>query len=459
MYRNYINKPKLETGKHFSLVINAWEEHARLFNADVEEYNEAFKNHPNFVKRQPLRAAHREVFFRMCHILSTQFSIDNQRYANHPETIRIKIGSDVTVRTNNLELAQDTSRSKATINRLLNRMLKAQVITQRVGHGCRANIDLTINGDLLPISDAKDGFLAIPKILESSSLSVVKKFKNSKCDLPTESKSNLNIKNKKMEVDNSTSDKVDATASNNATNQNANRNKNQNAGKCSKTPTETISEICKRGALNAGKKQTETEPKQNSSGGAGVAAPPKTAPVTVAKWKAAEIILQFAISLLWSGKFRNSITEVYDTEYTKTLEYIAENYFEHITPTNEAFDTTIRNYKKRLGMAQRFVKRKLDKGIYNSWYQSPSNYFKKSNKNGFEATKAWYLKDKGAKIERKEAAKDRDKLATAIKRVRESDYNLSVFNSRYQYLETNYPHLLTDFCKELEIQQNAIQES
>lgn len=443
MYKKYFDIPTIDIKKHSSLIVNAWNVLADDYNRDAEEFNEAFKEHKDFarLKKHTLKGTHYEIFWTIVRLLAVQLSENAYILKSQPDRLRHEVGKPFIVHTNNYSLGLDAKRSKASINRLLNRLIAANVILKRVNHGRNHDLELLINPDVLPVTDAKSNILLVPKIFKTCSESALKKFKTSLCEVSTWV--NLNNINKKMDVDKSTSDKEASTEADFDNNQNKNQNSNLNTGKY------LISET--KANLSTEKLTPGANQKQK---GSGVANKVQTVRNDW-KYNAAKLLLDFAISLFWSGRLKNTITEVYESQYDDTLMYIADNYFEHIPPTAESVQNTLKNFTKRLEMSQRFIKRKLDKGEYQSWYVTPLNYFKLSNPKGFAGTRAWFMQEKEKKQEFDTSVKNRVKLQQAIAKVRANDYNIQTIHSRLTYLNKVAPHLVEEFCNELGLKNPA----
>jgi hypothetical protein len=436
MYQKYINLPTIDTKEHFGIIIQCYDAYVADYNEQVKQFNKELAAKGDFKtkKKYQLRAAHREVYFRMCHLLSFYLQKNNKTYAKHPQLIKVAIGAPLHFTSSNYELGEDTKRSKATINRLLNRLLEAGVIVYKQYRGRNYPFDLSINSEILPVMDEMNGVMHLPKIFETCSLSTNKNFKNSKCDVSTKY---LNTINKEITVD-----KVDSAESDILNNQKLNQNTNQNTRKCAKNSRRTIQEICEEGRKNSEKRESRGRADN----------------VQTFKLKAAKLVLDYAVANLWSGKIKNSITEIYEGEYIRTLEYIADNYFNNIPLNPQGFNTAIEKLKKRLDMSLRHIQKKIENNSYTGWYSTPYNYFRKSNANGFEGTRLWLIKSQAKKKESETRMREIAALNTALGKVRKTDthangiFDFNVLSAQLRYIKTNYPDMLPEFCKELHLE-------
>lgn len=437
MYNKYIKQPTIDTKNSYNLLIYCYELARDRYNLSVEVYNSEHKHDENFVKKQPLKSVHKDLFKEMLHIARRHMDQMLFTYAKHPELLKHRIGKDIMFSTTNFNLAKAIDASKRTVTRAINRLIDAGILTERRNHGYSYDsnkafyspIDLFLSGDVVPIFDKETEILHVPKIFENASESMRKKFKRTKC-LNTPEKSKLINTERPV-------DKEETTVSDSFYNRELKPKPNQNPHKRIKNGGEAqskISEICARNIKEAEDKERTGRADNSQS----------------LKYQAAKILLDNAVKILWSGNIRNTITEVYEPEYIKTLDYLAENYFE--IPQNVAyFKATLDDYKKRLEMAARHVQKRMDQGVYTYWFVTPFKFFQKSNKKGFEGTRLWLMEHKAKKQERKVFIESREKLNKAIHEVYKSDFAYDIVNAKMRYVQEYIPEFFKEFCSLLNL--------
>ena len=163
------------------------------------------------------------------------------------------------------------------------------------------------------------------------------------------------------------------------------------------------------------------------------------------------------MALLWSGKIKHTITEIYDGEYRRTLRYIADNYFQNTPASPQAFHNAVELLKKRLDMSARHISKKIETKAYTGWYSTPFNYFSMKNKNGFAGTKSWLMRGMAKKKESETRMREIAALNQAVGKVRKTENDNARFcfktmESQLRYIQRNHPDMVPEFCKELNLE-------
>ncbi len=154
------------------------------------------------------------------------------------------------------------------------------------------------------------------------------------------------------------------------------------------------------------------------------------------KQLAAKWILAYSIHLLWSDK------DIYESEQTKTIEYIRKNYLTNVNSFAK-IDKRKEEIKWRLEAAARYAKRR------NYIIQVfPYRYFDTENKtSGFGSTRKWYkenLQYHIKKLTSKQISADQQELNKSIKTYALSP-TISEYKQQEDYINNNFPHLINEF--------------
>ncbi|WP_298418104.1 hypothetical protein [uncultured Kordia sp.] len=348
---------------HFSTVFKA-------LDVFVEKHN-AFSDDLSSRLRQPVIATAREII-----------RIYGASLFKASKKASFDTASIPPLATNNVQLAKISHTSTRTIKRHLKKLLKANVIIEKINYGRKANYELYLNPKILLINSEK----AVNKQPNQKENKKLKKTDNQffKKDYwttcpQTDASNNSYINNiliavdNKMNIDRSLSyrsSKVEALAGNNFT------------GYVEKEGGKRIKEPLSQGTPGARNlKRTNDVEKE------GELPEVKTQAKDIdSRLEASGIpFLNSYVDILWELAKKKLYKEVCLTENVekKTKELL---YLWYQPVKKQHLDKVHNVYMKRIELVQKY----LAKDSKNRFVQLPHLYFDTKNKNGFAGTKVWY---------------------------------------------------------------------
>lgn len=378
---------------------------------------------------QQLRSSHIELFYDLIRVYRRNIGQHTQKFKHtNPELVTVETTNLPHLFTNNKELAIRRHSDPSTIYRQLNRLFEAKVILDKIKHGSRKNYELMFNPALVAIVDMETGNGLSP----DAELAFFSN-RNAICNPNTVSKletSNNIIIAKKKEFHSKSS--LETTGNNNS-------KKELHGNSLSK---DTKLETKKIG--NTPEKERTAPPSQQKKKSSGGSLSEYSKEITRLDKKIKKTRQQFSawlVSLMIDALLQDHT--VFPGEIDRTVEYVSENYFNHLHSFRD-LDRQMDIYREQILLAKKYKAKHPD-------YQSPFpyRYFDVTNHvNGFIATRAWakkHIEHQKIKKYRRHLA-EQNKLSRAVRKFNDSPTQEN-YEKQRAYVKTNISHLLPAFEK------------
>lgn len=386
---------------------------AYLYDIMAKDYNDSVcDSSPSFYSKG-LKSAHRELFFDLVRALKGNFA---QQELSQNDTY--KYGMPLIVATNRKRLRSRTLKSEATVYRLILRLIEAKILLKKINHGVRADFELYLNPDLIPISDLADNsFDAVGYIFSNTQNQLIKEALRSKCTPCSKYKNFLN--NKIITKNDQEQEKVSPVET------------------CYKEHVDSTLDNSREDAILTSSVKNEEELTYEQK-------------LQLAKEKDEQMRRKYAVM------FTEEIIEqlfsdrvIYpcerDKAYANAYRYF-ENYYSE-TPCMLA----LQEFRCRIDLVRRYLQRNKDFDFSNIW---PASYLDVENyRSGFVMTKQWLRKHKIYKQLQQKQRKiktEHDILNYAITKYQKSKNKVAARGKWTKYIQDKIPNKLEQFYKVLE---------
>lgn len=185
--------PTLDKRRYWSTIMGLYDIMSTQYNDAVSAARKA-----GDMSRNPLRSAHREIFVALINIAygimeADKFIFHGPGSRANALYLQRESLSPFRISTNRNQLGERTLKSGATVYRLIMRLLDAGILQNKTYHGPTQNFDLEINPYLLPVSDELNpSYDPIAEIIANTENEDIKSYLRSKCTPYYSNKNSLN---------------------------------------------------------------------------------------------------------------------------------------------------------------------------------------------------------------------------------------------------------------------------
>lgn len=440
-----ISLPYIDTQRHYPAIMAIYDAKAAEYNAQV-----AIARDSGDKSRQFLKSAHREVWQDLVRALKGEMAkimfIFKDR--DTQSLIARKAGDSLILMTNRKRLSARTKKSEVTIYRLLERLIDAGMIEQKINHGTQRDFELHLNRSMVPVSDYKnEKFNPLTWILQNSIDATIQETLRSIC---TPCSSNLNSFNNEIITTNIPEQKVESAPlmlSNEHTGTHYwNTGDPLTPSGCPFASDISKINTSKVGAIIISELGLLAEQNMQSKINTSVEQPIDnySQKMAAARKKHEERVRNYAIELvefMIAVLFKDKL--IYQAEREKAYTY-AQAYFNNYSSSMDCQKALI-NYRERVRLVERWLEKHPEfdfSNIYPAAYLNPDN-----TKSGFTNTRIWLKKD----IEYRHLQYKQRKLKTAeatvvyaVKRMLRWK-NESSFNYWRSYVINKAPQMVEQF--------------
>lgn len=378
-----IQYPYIDTNTHFPAI-------AAIYDAKVGEYNAkvAIARDSGDKTRQFLKSAHRELYFELIRMMKGELAKNLFLFRDTPSLLKYELFSSLILMTNRKRLSSRTKKSEVTIYRLIERLIDAGIIAQKINHGTQRDYELHLNTEMVPISDYRnEGFNPLHFILKNGVDSTIAETLRSICTPCSSIKNSFN--NKIITENNQEHEAVSAalTLNNEQTrtfNGNTGDPGQEGAGPFVPEKSKINISANKSVFVNAFGVEIEVNNKAKINISEDYAAK-----IERVRQKEEErlrnysiMLVEFAISTLWPEKL------IYKAEREKAYR-VSEHYFKKFNTATDC-EKALGVYRERIRMVQRYLERNKDFDFSNIF---PAHWFDPENfSSGFVMTSKWLKK-------------------------------------------------------------------
>jgi len=182
--------PYLDFNRHFPTIVALYDAKAAEYNGQVAIERDSGDRSRNFLK-----SSHRELYFDLIRAIKGKMASDMLVFKDAQKLLAIAAGSMIVLQTNRKRLSERTKKSEVTIYRLIERLIDARILTEKVNHGTQRDFELHLRPDMVPVSDAKsEKFNPLAFILKNSIDSAIQETLRSICTPCSSNKNSFNNK-------------------------------------------------------------------------------------------------------------------------------------------------------------------------------------------------------------------------------------------------------------------------
>ena len=438
-----ISLPFIDLQRHYPAIMALYDAKAAEYNANV-----AIARDSGDKTRQFLKSAHREVWQDMIRATKGELAkiLFIFRDKETQSLIARRPGDAVILMTNRKRLSNRTKKSEVTIYRLLERLIDAGIVEQKVNHGTQRDFEVHLNRDMVPISDYKEErFDPLAQIFQITVDITIQETLRSIC---TPCSSIKNSFNNEIITANTQEHEVESAPQIISNEQSSTFIRNTGDPSQAIAPVaapkivKINTSINKHVIINAFGVAVEQnrEAKINTSEGSPDYAKKMEDARTKHQARIREysiMLVEFVISVLFSDK------KIYKAERERAY-VTAEYYFKEFSSAMDC-ERALRSYRERVRLVQRYLERNSDfdfSNIFPAKYLDPQNFTC-----GFVMTASWLKKHREFKdLQQKTRSLKTEEaiIMYAVKRMVKWK-NPSSYNYWRKYVSDKIPQRVEDY--------------
>lgn len=438
-----ISLPFIDLQRHYPAIMAMYDAKAAEYNSKV-----AIARDSGDKSKQFLRSSHREVWQDLLRAMKGEFAkmLFIFREKDTQSLIARRPGEAVILMTNRKRLSGRTKKSEVTIYRLLERLIDAGIVEQKVNHGTQRDFELHLNRDMVPISDySQERFDPLLSIFQITVDTTIQETLRSICTPCSSIKNTFNNEIITANIQEHNAESASQILSNEQSG-----TFNRNTG----DPSPAIAPVAgpEDAKINTFKNNDvilnafgipvahNRETKINTFDSQNEYADKMEVARSKHQARIREysiMLVEFVISVLFTDK------SIYKSEREKSYK-VAEYYFKDYSSALDC-ERALRNYRERVRLVQRFLERNTDfdfSNIYPARYLDPENY-----QSGFVMTSKWLKKHKEFKeLQQKSRTLKTEEaiLMYAVKRMIKWK-NPSSYNYWRKYVNDKIPQRVEDY--------------